>query len=160
LLSPDDLADWLLISPLKLAGVQVTSIEFQSGLILREAIWSSINLIRLNQNPVPADIKIINQAAAPPDLSPVFDVDHFNWTWLPPITATAALSTISRDAIDLFSGRSRTRIRKCENPKCGLFFVDQSHPGHRRWCLMERCGNMEKTTRYRHQHTTSQQDES
>jgi predicted RNA-binding Zn ribbon-like protein len=28
-------------------------------------------------------------------------------------------------------------------------FIDRSRPGRRRWCSMERCGNRDKTARYR-----------
>lgn len=151
--TPNDLAEWFLISPLRLPGVNVTQVELETALNLREAIWQSVNAIRQGQIPNPADIEIINQAAAAPDLSPEFRPDHFKQTWRPPFTTTAALSTISRDAIELFSSDLRTRIRKCANPKCYLIFVDQSRPGKRRWCLMERCGNLQKTARYRQQHT-------
>ncbi|MFE7743242.1 CGNR zinc finger domain-containing protein [Nocardia sp. NPDC057455] len=34
---------------------------------------------------------------------------------------------------------------------CGLLFVDASRPGRRRWCSMDRCGNLSKVRRYRGQ---------
>lgn len=75
--------------------------------------------------------------------------------WHTSVTATDSLSSIARDAIDLLSGDLRSRIRECENPKCGLMFVDASRPGKRRWCLMKRCGNMIKTSRYRQQRSST-----
>jgi predicted RNA-binding Zn ribbon-like protein len=60
---------------------------------------------------------------------------------------TEALSLLARDAVDLFSGDLRARIKQCENPNCGLMFVDTSRPGKRRWCLMKRCGTMKKNAR-------------
>jgi predicted RNA-binding Zn ribbon-like protein len=64
--------------------------------------------------------------------------------WVAPITAAQVLSTVARDAIDLFTGPNAARIRQCAGPRCALVFVDTSRPGQRRWCSMERCGNMDK----------------
>ena len=146
---PSDLADWFSLSPLHLHAVQVSPEQFQLALALREAIWRVAEAIRKKEIPVPADINLINQVAATPDLPPQLDRGGLERAWLSPATAPAALSSIARDAIDLFSGELRSRIRQCENPNCGLMFVDTSRPGKRRWCLMKRCGNMYKTSRYR-----------
>ena len=148
-----DLADWFAESPLQLQGVQVISEEFEMALSLREAIWRSAEAILQNKAPLPEDIKMINSVASAPDLAPQFIRDGSKQAWHSPSTATAALSTIARDAIDLFSGELRSRIRECENPNCGLMFVDASRPGKRRWCLMKRCGNMAKTSNYRKRHS-------
>jgi predicted RNA-binding Zn ribbon-like protein len=150
---PSDLADWLSESPLRLPGLQVSLEEFKLALSLREAIWRVAQAARQNQTPLAADVDTINRVAATPDLPPQLMQDGLQQVWRSPATAAVALSTIARDAIDLFSGELRSRIRECENPKCGLMFVDASRPGKRRWCLMKRCGNMAKTSRYRQQHS-------
>lgn len=146
---PSDLADWLAESPLQLQEVQVDPEAFKAALSLREAIWQVAQAVRQNETPLTDDIDTINRVAARPDLPPELVPDGLNEVWLSPTTASAALSSIARDAIDLFSGEFRSRIRECENPNCGLMFVDASRPGQRRWCLMKRCGNMAKTSRYR-----------
>lgn len=146
---PSDLADWFSESPLHVQGIQVSPEEFKTALSLREAIWRVAQAIRQGEGPRAGDIDTINRVAAAPDLPPQLLRDGSNQAWHSPATATAALSTIARDAIDLFSGELRSRIRECANPKCGLMFVDASRPGKRRWCLMKRCGNMAKTSRYR-----------
>jgi len=147
---PSDLADWLSESPLQLQGIQVHPEEFKVALSLREAIWRAAQAIRQSETPIAEDVHTINRVAAMPDLPPQLVLAELRQAWHSPATATAALSVIARDAIDLFSGDLRSRIRVCENPKCGLMFVDVSRPGKRRWCLMKRCGNMAKTSRYRH----------
>jgi predicted RNA-binding Zn ribbon-like protein len=149
--APQDLSDWFAISPLRLEGVAVTLADFDSALKLREAIFRAAEAIRAEQAPDPDDIETINRAAAQPDLAPQLGPDGKDENILASGSgsASAALSTIARDAIDLFTGELRTRIRQCENPQCQLMFVDQSRPGKRRWCLMERCGNLHKTRRYR-----------
>jgi predicted RNA-binding Zn ribbon-like protein len=146
---PADLADWFAASPLHLQEVQVDPEEFKDALSLREAIWRVAQAIKQNETPLADDIDTINRVAARPDLPPQLSLDGLKEVWLSPATASAALSSIARDAIDLFSGELRSRIRECKNPNCGLMFVDASRPGQRRWCLMKRCGNMSKTARYR-----------
>ena len=147
--SPSDLADWLAESPLQLQGIQAKPEEFRTALLLREAIWRTAQAIGQSETPLAEDIEVINRAAAAPDLPPQLALEDLEQVWYSPSTATAALSTIARDAINLFSGDLRSRIRTCENPNCGLMFVDASRPGKRRWCLMKRCGNIAKTSQYR-----------
>ena len=57
--------------------------------------------------------------------------------------------TIARDAVELFGSSVVERLRQCQNPACPLLFVDASRPGKRAWCTMRRCGNLDKTARYR-----------
>jgi predicted RNA-binding Zn ribbon-like protein len=66
-----------------------------------------------------------------------------------PVDATQALSALARDAIDLFTGPLRQRVRSCAAEDCELLFVDASRPGRRRWCSLNRCGSREKMRRYR-----------
>gem|GEM_PF-522855 len=87
-------------------------------------------------------IEMINRFAAAPPLAPVLGpegtVSHA------PATAGQALSSLARDAIDLFGSPLVERIRICEGEMCELLFVDTSRPGKRRWCSMEWCGDHEK----------------
>ena len=147
--SPSDLADWLAASPMHLREVHVHPDEFRAALSLREAIWRVTEAILQSETPSAQDVGDINSVAAAPDLAPQLAWEGLEQVWGSPTTASAALSLIARDAIDLFSGELRSRIRVCENPNCGLVFVDASRPGQRRWCLMKRCGNMAKTSQYR-----------
>ncbi|MCU1368340.1 MAG: zf-CGNR multi-domain protein [Ilumatobacteraceae bacterium] len=78
-------------------------------------------------------------------------------------TAVQALSSIARDAIDLFaaeldpqraaadrqSAARPCRLRVCAADDCGLFILDTSRPNNRRWCSMELCGNRSKIRAYR-----------
>ena len=147
--TPSDLSDWFSASPLHLDSVPVSHEDFATALSLREAIWRAAQAIRQQEIPPAAVVDTINRIAAFPDLPPQLTRDGLEQAWRSPATATAILSLIARDAIDLFTGDLRSRIRECENPNCGLMFVDASRPGQRRWCLMKRCGNITKTSRYR-----------
>ena len=55
------------------------------------------------------------------------------------LAAHAACSTVPAPA--------SARVRTCAG--CSLLFIDRSRPGRRRWCSMDRCGNRDKTARYR-----------
>lgn len=72
--------------------------------------------------------------------------------WLSGATGSALLSTVARDAVELFTGPYARRIRECGSYDCQLLFVDTSRPGRRRWCAMERCGNRHKVRAHRARH--------
>jgi predicted RNA-binding Zn ribbon-like protein len=97
--------------------------------------------------PRPADIATVNAAAAAPPLVPALRPDGGTTVVAP--TAAAALSTLARDAVDLFGGPLARRIRVCAAENCGLLLVDTSRPGRRRWCSMELCGNRAKIRTHR-----------
>jgi predicted RNA-binding Zn ribbon-like protein len=52
-------------------------------------------------------------------------------------------------AANFFAMPDYSAIRKCENPKCILFFHDASKNHSRRWCSMELCGNRAKVSAFR-----------
>ena len=63
--------------------------------------------------------------------------------------ARALLATIARQAVELFGGPERERIRQCEGDGCALLFLDLSRSGRRRWCSMAACGNRAKARVFR-----------
>ena len=97
--------------------------------------------------PRPDDIAIVNAAAASPTLVPALRPEGGTTIVAP--TAAAALSTIARDAVDLFGGPLARRIRVCAAENCGLLLLDTSRPGQRRWCSMQLCGNRAKVRAHR-----------
>jgi predicted RNA-binding Zn ribbon-like protein len=71
----------------------------------------------------------------------------------PPSDAeAAALSTVARDSIDLFTGAFADRLRECDSPECALLFVDTSRPGRRRWCSSDACGSKDRSAACRRRH--------
>jgi len=56
------------------------------------------------------------------------------------------LAAVARSAADLLVEGPDAPIRRCANPKCRLFFYDDSRTGRRRWCSMAVCGNRHKVT--------------
>ncbi|MEV7950884.1 CGNR zinc finger domain-containing protein [Streptomyces rubiginosohelvolus] len=49
---------------------------------------------------------------------------------------------------DLLSGDGLGRVRRCEGPGCGWFFLDRSRSGTRRWCSSQDCGNRDRARRH------------
>lgn len=147
--TPDDLTLWFSLSELSLEKVSITQIDLKHAHQLRWAIWKVANALREDKLPSSKDIKIINIRAAKPTLVPILGKNGIQQEWQQTTTAEAALATIARDAIDLFSHQDKIPIQQCDNPTCPLLFVDYSRPGKRQWCAMERCGNMAKVARYR-----------
>jgi predicted RNA-binding Zn ribbon-like protein len=147
---PADLAAWAARSRLGAAAridpadVRLTSGSLAAARRLREAIWFAGTDRALGRRPGQADLTTINEAAARVPMTPVMDPADGHRSWVTPITGPQLLSTVARDAIDLFTGAMAARIRQCASPVCAVIFVDGSPPGRRRWCSMERCGNIDK----------------
>lgn len=114
---------------------------------LRAAIAGTAYGLATGEQLSPGNIAAINAVAAQPPLIPELRLDGTGG--FADATASAALSTLARDAIDLFTSPLADRIRVCAAQDCGLLFVDASRPGRRRWCSMDRCGNLSKVRRYR-----------
>jgi predicted RNA-binding Zn ribbon-like protein len=152
--APADLTRWFAESPLALADLSVQAGEFAAARDVRDAIWRAAFRLSRWGKPDRADLAVINSAALAPPLAPQIDTVTGEARWHQPTTASAALATIARDAIELFTGGHAGRIRECANPRCILLFVDTSRPGKRRWCSMDRCGNLDKTRRYRRRATS------
>lgn len=97
----------------------------------------------------PGHLDAVNAAAAEAPLVTRLEPDGTRG-WAPgPATGARLLSTVARDAIELFTGPYADRIRECGAHNCYLLFVDTSRPGRRRWCAMEHCGNREKVRAHR-----------
>lgn len=150
--TPRDLAEWLAASPLRIAGISISAADLEVAYALREAIWHTA-LACIHHDPLPPEaIQYINQVARVPNVAPQIESERTHTYWSPSLTAPAALSTVARDAVALFTGEQARLIRQCANPRCLLLFVDASRPGKRRWCSMERCGNRAKIATYRQHH--------
>jgi predicted RNA-binding Zn ribbon-like protein len=146
--SPKGLADWLAEAVLD-GEVVAGDHEVETARELREAVF---NIVRARTAGSEIDLvwfDTLNRLAAEPPLTPRVEPTTARRRWAAPVTAAAALSTIARDAISLFTGPEAHRVRECANPECELVFVDTSPPGQRRWCAMRRCGNIAKTRAYR-----------
>lgn len=132
----------------------VTPGDLGRARMLREALYRLIQAAMHDQAPDPADVAQVNEAAAQPDLIPQLSAGtelapYRTLHWQAPRPAPAALATVARDAVLLVSGPLLPRVKECENPGCSLLFLDDSQARRRRWCAMERCGNLAKVAGYR-----------
>ena len=59
------------------------------------------------------------------------------------------LVPLAHYAANFFATANYPAIRKCDDPKCILWFYDTSKTHSRRWCSMELCGNRAKATAFR-----------
>lgn len=145
--TPSDFADWARACPDLEVSAEVSRRELSEAWELREAIWAGAQAV-IHGGALPGEIEdVLNRNAARPPLVPAIVEGEATWAGTP--TGRQVLSTVSRDAIDLFGTEMRSRLRECANPRCGLLFVDLSRPGNRRWCTMRRCGNLNKLARHR-----------
>ncbi len=58
------------------------------------------------------------------------------------------LAAIARSAAELLVDGPEPPVRRCANPRCRLFFYDDSRTGRRRWCSMAVCGNRQKVAAF------------
>lgn len=113
---------------------------------LREAIRRLLDCAREGGSPSAADLRLVNEWARNPVPAPQIGRD-FALVSVGPDPVAGALAHIARETVELVTGPELARVRSCAG--CSLLFIDRSRPGTRRWCSMERCGNRDKTARYR-----------
>lgn len=58
------------------------------------------------------------------------------------------LGPIVESACDLLCNRDWSRLKRCANPTCGLYFYDSTRNRRRRWCSMRTCGNRMKVAAF------------
>ncbi|MFD4547966.1 CGNR zinc finger domain-containing protein [Streptomyces sp. NPDC058466] len=154
---PAALARWIDEAGLSATGddetVRVTEAELTYARTLREALYRLVRAAMDGDEPDPADVTQVNEAAARPDLAPQLGEPDggpgtpLRWTATDP--GPAALATVARDAVLLVTSPLSARVKECENPGCSLLFLDDSQARRRRWCSMDRCGNLAKVAGYR-----------
>ncbi|MEU1542018.1 CGNR zinc finger domain-containing protein [Actinacidiphila glaucinigra] len=147
--TPPDLARWLGLSRLRLApgDVRVSDADLQAALDLRTALWGMGRSAARGEELSPVHVSCVNGTAEHPPLTRRISGNAAEWRY--PASGAEALSTIARDAVELFTGEFAGRIRECDAPECFLIFVDTSRPGLRRWCAKDACGNRHKARKSR-----------
>ena len=146
---PADLARWYREVGLLDEPPAITPAGLDAARTVREAIHRVAKATMAGQRPGRSDEAVLNAATAAPPLIPVFERATVRLTAPAANGEEAALSTVARDAVDLFTGAFAERIRECESPGCALLFVDTSRPGRRRWCSSTACGSKDRSASYR-----------
>nr|WP_036342933.1 ABATE domain-containing protein [Micromonospora purpureochromogenes] len=146
---PADLARWYREVGLLDETITVTPPGLGTARTVREAVHRCAKALIAGRPAAGADEALINAAAATAPLVPVLRRGAARLTTPATDAESAALSTVARDAIDLFAGALAERIRECDSPECALLFVDTSRPGRRRWCSSAACGSKDRSAAYR-----------
>jgi predicted RNA-binding Zn ribbon-like protein len=150
---PGSLADWLVAAGLLAERPAVAQHQLESARDLREAVNRLARATMTGQPWAGPDVTLVNDVAARPDLAPQLPRDPTGTVPGAHRAAShpvdAALATLARDTILLLTGARPARIKECEHPDCSLLFFDDSQSGARRWCSMDRCGNLAKIAGYR-----------
>ena len=146
---PADLSRWYREAHLVNVAVPVTMPGLRAAREVREAIYDQARRVIGGRGWSREDEAVINAAAAHPGLVPVLRSGSMTLVPPPRGAERAALSTVARDAIDLFATVDPARLRECASGECGLLFLDTSRPGKRRWCSSEACGGKVRAASYR-----------
>jgi predicted RNA-binding Zn ribbon-like protein len=145
--APSDLDRWA-ADVVEAHAIRATADDLELALRLQAAVWNVANAV-VDRRPVAkADLAVLNELAARPSLVPRMTPGPAR-SWARKQSVAAVMSTVARDAIDVFGGPLAARLKRCEGGRCALLFVDTSRPGHRRWCSMDRCGNRAKVAAHR-----------
>lgn len=145
--APADLASWL--AP-RFAGFDgdVTERELVDAILLRDAIAALALDFASGRELSADDVDTVNLYAATPDIPPVLAGGR-RQAGRTSVRAGQTLSAVAREAVRLLDEGNRGRVRVCAADDCGLLFFDESRSGNRRWCSMQRCGNVAKVRSFR-----------
>jgi predicted RNA-binding Zn ribbon-like protein len=150
LAAPRDLSRWIDEAGIA-AAPRASREQLDRARELREAIRRVLDCAREGGHPSASDLRLVNEWARRPVAAPQIG-PGFARVSAGPDPVTAALAHIARESTEFVTGSELARVRSCAG--CTLLFIDRSRPGTRRWCSMERCGNRDKTARYRQKRRT------
>jgi predicted RNA-binding Zn ribbon-like protein len=145
--APDDLTSWLR-ERFPVAVGAARSRDLFDAIALRDAIGRMAHAAAQGEAMRSADIDLVNLYAATPDIPPAL-AGGSRQAGRSVQTVGQALSTIARDAVDLFDSANAGRIRECSGVDCTIVYLDTSRAATRRWCSMQRCGNRAKVRAHR-----------
>jgi predicted RNA-binding Zn ribbon-like protein len=143
----DALGAWLSTRYTGIEG-EPTDRELADAHALQQALARLVSATGAGGSAAAEDIDVVNLFAATPDIPPTLD-GGTRQAGRSRARVGQALSAITREAIDIFSGDNRDRVRACAADDCDLIFYDESRSNNRRWCSMQRCGNRAKVRAHR-----------
>lgn len=146
LTQPGLLSDWAVQGGLLDTAIDVTVDDLGAAIDLREAVYRTV-IARLDgRRPRPADVDLINEWAAKPQLAP-----QLLRTGRTRRAGTAAqlLSSVAADLLDLLAGPDIENVKRCAHEGCTRLYVDSSRAKNRHWCGMGTCGNQAKVRAFR-----------
>ncbi|HEX6365964.1 MAG TPA: CGNR zinc finger domain-containing protein [Agromyces sp.] len=145
--APDDLTAWLR-ARFPVAVGAARTLDLFDAIKLRDAIARMARAAARGEDVRTPDIDLVNLYAAMPDVPPSLAGGSLQ-AGRSVQTVGQALSSIARDAVDLFDPANAGRIRECSGSDCTFLYLDTSRAATRRWCSMQRCGNRAKVRAHR-----------
>jgi len=145
--APDDLTSWLR-ERFPVAVGSARSRDLFDAIALRDAVGRMAHATAHGEAMRSTDVDLVNLYAATPDIPPAL-AGGSRQAGRSVQTVGQALSTIARDAVDLFDPANAGRIRECSGVDCTIVYLDTSRAATRRWCSMQRCGNRAKVRAHR-----------
>lgn len=130
----------------------VTDVEPGSGpedlaaaVDLRESIYDLVRARIVGAPDDPRSVAVVNRTAARPSVVPQLGPGGT----LLEATATQALSSVARVAVEILGGPGDDLLKECGRPECTQVYFDTSRGFRREWCAMATCGNKMKALAHR-----------
>jgi predicted RNA-binding Zn ribbon-like protein len=152
LVAPGDLGAWLIEAGLAPPGTETDEEELVAGRRLRDAIDAAVDALLAGRSVPRTAVGEIDRWLRVARPSPRLVLRSGGPALMepPPEDGVAqALALVALDAARMLGTPERERVRMCASETCGVRFYDHSPGGRRRWCSMERCGNVAKARRHR-----------
>lgn len=153
LVTPGDLAEWLLQARLLPAPMAVRRPLLAQARDLREAIDAGVRAAVEHSPTPPEAIELIDRWLVHAGARPALRLAGGEVVLEERPAADSprrALGTVALDAAAMLGlADERSRIRICQAADCSARFYDRSPAGRRRWCSMRSCGNAAKARRHR-----------
>lgn len=124
---------------------------FNQLIELREALFRVLSAAAAGDQPLAADLDLLNQVIARGmrSLTVRPSTTGYALTWGPaehgldwPVWEIAASAAAVLDSDDLAA------LKQCPGESCGWLFIDESRGGNRRWCSSKLCGNRDRVRRH------------
>lgn len=163
LAAPGDLAQWLEFAGLLPAAVAARAATLATRALpgarayrdnLRQAFARIAAGGRVPAELVDATNELLRRRAAAPQLAREGVRLVLGASWeirTPPDLLTPVADSFAR----FITTADASRIRKCSNPECVLFFYDVSKSATRAWCSLDLCGNRLRVAAFRRRQARS-----
>ncbi|NMM91777.1 hypothetical protein B2J88_47125 [Rhodococcus sp. SRB_17] len=144
LTDPSRLDLWLHANCLDLGSEPASTGELREALQLREAIHRVGTAVADQRSGETRDIDLLNRESACGKVHLALEGEAAVWKSSGPSAIEDALAVIAANAIEVFGGDRRGRVKACQWKSCGGLYLDTSRGDNRRWCSMNICGNRAK----------------
>jgi predicted RNA-binding Zn ribbon-like protein len=152
LTAPDLLSDWAVGAGMLDRDIKVRDEDLVAAIALREAIYRTVTAQLGGTRPKPADVALVNEVSAQPQLVPRLRRDG---TIKRTGDVARLLASLAADTLDLLAGNDIGKVKRCAFPRCTRLYVDSSRAQNRHWCGMGTCGNKMNVRAFRERQRTS-----